>query len=114
MKLIDVNGDPHRLTPHQVITMIIVGWTAFLLAGVMNIAYYKVHPSSVDFSPRRLYKKMFIYLLGKKMSLWEGRDRIRIQIIFLLKILGLDQSIVEDDIMKMKNQSAMNIDVERV
>ena len=76
MKLIDVNGDPHRLTPDQVITMIIVGWAAFLLAGVMNIAYYKVHPSSVDFSLSRLYKKMFIYLLGKKMSLWEGRDRI--------------------------------------
>ena len=66
MKLIDVNGDPHRLTPDQVITMIIVGWAAFLLAGVMNIAYYKVHPSSVDFSLSRLYKKMFIYLLGMR------------------------------------------------
>ena len=83
MKLIDVNGDPHRLTPDQVTKMIIVGWAAFMLAGVMNIAYYKVHPSSVDFSPSRLWKKMFIYLLGKKMSLWQGRTKIRIQIIFL-------------------------------
>ena len=114
MKLIDVNGDPHRLTPDQVITMIIVGWAASLLAGVMNIAYYKVHPSSVDFSLSRLYKKMFIYLLGMKMSLWRGRDRIRIQIIYLLKILDPDQSIVEDDIIEMQNQTAMNEDVERV
>ena len=73
MKLIDVNGNPHRLTPQQVTTMLITGWAAFLLAGVMNIAYYKVHPSSVDFSPKRLWKKMFIYLFGRKMSLWKGK-----------------------------------------
>ena len=75
MKLIDVNGNPHRLTPQQVITMIIVGWAAFLLAGMMNIAYYKVHPSSVDFSPSRLWKKIFIHLFGKKISLWQGRNK---------------------------------------
>ena len=114
MKLIDVNGDPHRLTPDQVTTMIIVGWAAFLLAGVMNIAYYKVHPSSVDFSPSRLWKKMFIYLLGKKMSLWQGRIKIRTQNIFLIWILDFDQNIVGDDTMEMQNQTAANQDVERV
>ena len=83
MKLIDVNGNAHKLTPQQVTGMIIVGWVAFLLAGVMNIAYYKVHPSSVDFSPSRLWKKMFIYLLGKKLSMWQGRTRQQGLIRFL-------------------------------
>ena len=106
MKLIDVNGDPHRLTPDQVTKMIIVGWAAFMLAGVMNIAYYKVHPSSVDFSPSRLWKKMFIYIFGKKMSLRQGRTKIRIQIIFLFWISDFDQSIVGGDTMEMQNQTA--------
>ena len=53
--------------------MLITGWAAFLLAGVMNIAYYKVHPYSVDFCPKRLWKKMFIYIFGRKMSLWKGK-----------------------------------------
>ena len=106
MKLIDVNGNAHKLTPQQVIGMIIVGWVAFLLAGVMNIAYYKVHPSAVDFSPSRLWKKMFIYLLGKKMSLWQGRTRQQGLIIrFLFQILDSNQSLLEDDTLEMQNQT---------
>ena len=69
MKLIDVNGNPHMMTPHQVRVMIIIGWVSFLSAWVMNILFYKVHPSSVDFSLSGLWKKMFIYICGRKFSL---------------------------------------------
>ena len=106
MKLIDVNGNAHKLTPQQVTGMIIVGWVAFLMAGVMNIAYYKVHPSSVDFSPSRLWKKMFIYLLGKKLSMWPGIEHGQQGLIkFLFSILDSNQSFLEDDTLEMQNQT---------
>ena len=75
MKLIDVNGNPHVMTPRQVGVMIIIGWASFLLAWIMNIMFYKVHPSSVDFSLSGLCKKMFIYICGRKISLGcSGQD----------------------------------------
>ena len=71
MRLIDVNGLPHELTEHQVRMMITIGWLTFLAAWVMNICFYKTHPSSVDFSfsPKRFRDKMFIYIFGRKYSL---------------------------------------------
>ena len=67
MRLIDVNGNPHPLTKFQVRMMILIGWLAFLLAALMNILFYKVHPSSVDFSFR---EKLYIHILGKERLLW--------------------------------------------
>ena len=58
MMLIDVHGNPHKMTRDQVTTMIIIGWVAFFSAWMMNILYYKVHPSDVDFSPRRFRSQM--------------------------------------------------------
>ena len=71
MRLIDVNGLPHELTEHQVRMMITIGWLTFLAAWVMNICFYKTHPSAVDFSfsPERFRDKMFIYIFGNKYSL---------------------------------------------
>ena len=69
MRLIDVNGLSHELTEYQVRTMITIGWLTFLAAWVMNICFYKTHPSAVDFSPKRFKDKMFIYIFGKKYSL---------------------------------------------
>jgi len=69
MRLIDVNGFPHELTEHQVKMMITIGWLTFLAAWVMNICFYKTHPSAVDFSPKRFKDKMFIYIFGKKYNL---------------------------------------------
>ena len=66
MRLIDVNGNPHPLTRFQVRMMIMIGWLAFLLAGLMNILFYKVHPSFVDFNPKRFKEKCFIYVFGRK------------------------------------------------
>ena len=58
MMLIDVHGNPHKMTRDQVTTIIIIGWVAFFSAWMMNILYYKVHPSDVDFSPRRFRSQM--------------------------------------------------------
>ena len=66
MRLIDINGAPHVLTEYQVKMMITIGWLTFLAAWIMNILNYKVHPSSVNFSPKG---KMFIYIFGKKCNL---------------------------------------------
>ena len=66
MRLIDVNGSPHVLTEHQVKMMITIGWVTFLAAWLMNLLNYKVHPSSVNFSPK---EKMFIYIFGKKYNI---------------------------------------------
>ena len=68
MRLIDVNGNPHPLTKFQVRMMIMIGWLAFLLAGMMNILFYSIHPSFVDFSPKRFKEKCFIYFFGSKIN----------------------------------------------
>ena len=53
MTLIDVHGNPHIMTQTHVINMIIIGWAAFFSSWIMNILYYKIHPSDVDFNPKR-------------------------------------------------------------
>ena len=40
MKLIDVNGNPHVMTPRQVSVMIIIGWASFLLAWIVDHEHY--------------------------------------------------------------------------
>ena len=70
MRLIDVNGNHHPMTKFQVRMMIMIGWLSFLLAAMMNVMFYKVHPSFVDFNPKRLQEKCFIYFFGRKMVFW--------------------------------------------
>ena len=67
MRLIDVNGNPHPMKKFQVRMMIMIGWLAFLLGALMNILFYKFHPSFVDFNPKRFREKCFIYVLGRKI-----------------------------------------------
>ena len=62
-----MNENPDLMTKFQVRMMIMIGWLAFLFAGLMNVLFYKVHPSFVDFSPKRLKKKCFIYIFGRKI-----------------------------------------------
>ena len=52
-----------------------VGWTAFLGSWLMNILFYKVHPSSVDFSEKGMREKLFIHVQGEKHYLWGYRNR---------------------------------------
>ena len=85
MTLIDVHGNPHKITREHVNSMISIGWVAFFFAWMMNILYYMVHPSDLDFCPRRFRSqkaklcllphlsyprdKLFIHICGKKRFL---------------------------------------------
>ena len=63
MTITDISGNDHALTPHHVRVMLAVGWACFLGSWLVNIAYYKVHPSAVDvFS---LSDKWKLYVFGK-------------------------------------------------
>ena len=69
MKLIDVNGYEHDLTKRQVRIMYMLGFSAFILSSIMNLCYYKVHPSAVDFRLKTFKEKCFIYVLGRKKQI---------------------------------------------
>ena len=43
MKLIDINGIPHDLTPTQVRVMMAIGWVSFILSWAFNALFYKVN-----------------------------------------------------------------------
>ncbi len=43
MKLIDINGIPHELTPTQVRVMMAIGWISFFLSWAFNALFYKVN-----------------------------------------------------------------------
>ena len=49
--------------------MMAVGWMAFLGSWLMNALFYKVHPSSVDFSKKGMREKLFIHVQGEKRYL---------------------------------------------
>lgn len=69
MTLVDLNGIPRELTQTQVSNMVIIGWVTFFSSWMANILYYKVHPSSVDFSLNRFSEKLFIHFFGRKKQL---------------------------------------------
>ena len=63
MKIIDTYGNDHPLTPHQVRVMLAVGWACFLGSWLVNVAYYKFHPSAVDMTS--LFGKKKLYVFGR-------------------------------------------------
>ena len=88
MRLIDVNGNPHPMTKFQVRMMIMIGWLAFLLAALMNVLFYNVHPSFVDFSPKRLKKKCFIYFFGRKIVFFSsGKGNFSFSSVSIIKYI---------------------------
>ena len=69
MKLIDVNGNSHEFTSYHVHMMMAVGWVCFILAWILNIVYYFLHPSAVDFELSRLHEKLKILAYWTLVSL---------------------------------------------
>ena len=57
----DINGNDHDLTPHHVHVMLGVGWASYLGSWIINIAYYKFHPSAVEFQLSRSKLKLFMF-----------------------------------------------------
>merc|ERR1712032_724682 len=70
MKLIDINGIPHPLSPGQVGVMMAIGWICFLLSWAFNALFYKLHPSSIDFDKERFGERFHVHLRGHKKTLW--------------------------------------------
>ena len=69
MRIIDIFGTDHDLTKLHVRVILIVGWACFLGSWIINLGYYKFHPSSVasDFK-----KKNEIFILGQKTKVpWQ-------------------------------------------
>ena len=65
MTIKDISGNAHALTPHHVRVMLAVGWTCFLGSWLVNIAYYKFHPSAVEmfsFSDKKI-----LWVFGKNI-----------------------------------------------
>ena len=85
MRLIDVNGNPHPMTKHQVRMMMLIGWSAFLLAWLMNILFYKTHPSAVDFSLDRFKQKCSLYVVGKKIDFFSTQKGMLTFTLLFLK-----------------------------
>ena len=62
MTIKDIYGNDHDLTPLNVHVMLGVGWASFLGSWLINIAYYKFHPSAVEMDPRSDEKKtLFVF-----------------------------------------------------
>ena len=61
VKIKDIYGSDHDLTPHHIHIMLGVGWACFLGSWLMNIAYYIVHPSAVEIFPLSDKRKLFMF-----------------------------------------------------
>ena len=57
----DTYGNDHDLKPHNIIVMMAVGWACFLGSWLINIAYYKFHPSAVDVFDLSEKKKLYVF-----------------------------------------------------
>ena len=61
MTIKDIYGNAHDLTPLNVHVMLGVGWACFLGSWLINIAYYKFHPSAVEVFDLSEKKKLFVF-----------------------------------------------------
>ena len=73
MKITDIYGNDHDLSLLHVIVMLAVGWACFLGSWLVNIAYYKFHPSAVEvFS---LSDKWKLYVFGDDVFLSRNEEQ---------------------------------------
>ena len=68
----DTYGNAHDLSPHHIIVMLAVGWSCFLGSWLVNIAYYKFHPSAVEMDPRSDEKKT-LFVFGRDVFSSENK-----------------------------------------
>ena len=66
MVLVDVNGRENPLTAGQILGILGIGWASSIIAFVLNLVYYKAHPSAIDFgSLERFKKRIILHLCGE-------------------------------------------------
>merc|ERR1712150_209159 len=81
----------------QVRMMILIGWLAFLFAWLMNILFYSVHPSFVDFSLKRCKEKCFIYVFGRKLFFYGTTKNPELELESLNKEENLQNNVVIEE-----------------
>ena len=69
----DVYGYPYNFTKHQMDVMIGIGWACFLGSWIVNIAYYKFHPSSVEMFEFSDKKMLFVF--GRDVFFKRGNNK---------------------------------------
>ena len=79
MKLIDINGMAQEKTIHHVTIMMAVGWASFLLSNVVNVAFYLIHPSGVDFNRSRFRNKWYFYINGRRIEVGTNGHQALVQ-----------------------------------
>ena len=68
MSIKDIYGSPHDFTKHHLDVMIGVGWACFLGSWIVNILYYKFHPSAVEMSSLSSFSdKKLLYVFGSNV-----------------------------------------------
>ena len=77
MTIKDIHGNDHDLTQHQVRVMLAVGWACFLGSWLVNIAYYKFHPSAVEVFDLSDKKKLYVF--GRDVFSSESREDVDIE-----------------------------------
>ena len=65
MSIKDVHGNPHKFTKNHLDVMIGVGWACFIVSWMVNIAYYKFHPSAVEMF--EFSDKKILWVFGKNV-----------------------------------------------
>ena len=66
--IVSTNGMKVPFSRSSVQNQLKFGWTVFFLAILLNILFYNLHPSSVDFDLKRSKNKMDFHILGRKYS----------------------------------------------
>ena len=66
--IVDTNGMKVPFSRTSVLNQLKFGWLVFFIAVLLNILFYKLHPSAVDFDLKRSRDKMDFYILGRKYS----------------------------------------------
>ena len=61
MKIMDFYGVSHKLGWSTVVMILVAAWLSAVLSFILDILYYKLHPSAVDLS---LKKKTSVYIFG--------------------------------------------------
>ena len=73
MSIKDVHGNPHKFTKNHLDVMIGVGWACFIVSWMVNIAYYKFHPSAVEMF--EFSDKKILWVFGRDVFSWEESNK---------------------------------------
>ena len=77
MKIIDVNGMEQDISCYHISMMLLAGWICFLLSSLLNLIYYAIHPSGVDFNKERFYRRFYFYFCASKIVICGTTDSHR-------------------------------------